>query len=147
MARRLSELLERIRPAGSPGAAGTAEPNVERAVADEISMLVDALRPFEDEVDAELDAARTRAEAIYADGERRAALVRDGAAERIALETAAARASDRTRVEEERHRIAEATAVEIARRRERADAARDVLAARVIDVLRDLAADESVGRT
>lgn len=141
MAMRLSELLERIRPAGTPGSADGAESNVERAVADEIAPLVAVLRRYEGEVAAVLDAARVRADAIRADGERRAALVHDGAAERVATAAASVREADRTRVDDERRRIAEAARIEIERRRARADAAREQLAERVLLAVREIADD------
>lgn len=139
MAMRLSELLERIRPAGTPGSADSAESNVARAAADELADLVAALRGYDDAADHQLEDARARAEELRADGERRAGQVRDGAAERIAVAAAEARETDRARVDAEQRHIAESTDTEIDRRRTSAEAAREQLVDRVLDVVRDLA--------
>lgn len=141
MAMRLSELLERIRPAGTPGSADSAESNLARALTDEIAPLVAVLRRYDDEVGAELDDARARADTIRADGERRAALIRDGVAERVAAAAASVCESDRTRVDDERRRVAEAARAEIERRRANAEAARERLADRVLETIRELADD------
>lgn len=139
MAMRLSELLERIRPAGTPGSADSAESNVERAAAVEIAAVATVLRRFDEKIDTELAEARSRSDAIRADGERRAALVRDGAVEQVAVAATAARESDRARVEDERRRVAATTSVEIERRRTSADAAREQLVDRVFTLIRSSA--------
>lgn len=139
MAVRLSELLERIRPAGTPGSAAGAESNVERALADEIAPLVAVLRRFDDDADSVIAAAGARADTIRSEGEQRAARIRSGAAERVAVATASGNKSDREQADAERQRIMDAAEAEVERRRVTAEAAREQLAERVLDIIRELA--------
>ena len=88
---RLSELLVRIRPAGTPGAAVEGDEqhrrNILRA---EIADVARVLEGFEREADQLLEAARREAEQILRDGERRAEQIRASLADRLAV----ARATD-----------------------------------------------------
>lgn len=88
MASRLSELLERIRPAGTPGAASDLVSQRRRATAEEIAELSLVLRRFDTDVDDLLDDARARAARIRADALRQAARVRADLPDRIAVEEA-----------------------------------------------------------
>lgn len=82
---RLSELLERIRPAGAPGAPTEGESAaLRRWRADEIADVVAALVTFEAEVDATIAAARRDAAQIVGGGERRAREIIAGTADRVA---------------------------------------------------------------
>ena len=83
---RLSELLERIRPAGTPGAPTEGESVARhRWRADEIADVVAVLVTFESEVDATITAARRDAAQIVGEGQRRARAIVAGTAERVAV--------------------------------------------------------------
>lgn len=85
MTSRLAELLERIRPAGTPGSPSDLVSRYEQAVADEIAALAEVLAGIDDEVDDVLADARTRAERLRSDAERRAAELRSDLPDRIAV--------------------------------------------------------------
>lgn len=88
MAIRLSELLDRIRPAGAPGAPTDAEPRRDLAASEETAHLVRLLEGFEAEAD-ELVAQATRdADEIRAEGERTAGVLRAELPERVAAASA-----------------------------------------------------------
>jgi hypothetical protein len=130
---RLSELLERIRPAGTPGAADDATSAVESAAAEEVAALVAQLERFGQEATAIIDAAEREAEAIGADAERRASQVRSSLAERVAVAQATTDGADTERWASERARLRIEADAEIDRRRRRAAEARDQLADRVLE--------------
>ncbi len=90
MAVRLSELLDRIRPAGAPGAPTDAEPRRELAASEETARLVRLLERLEADADELIADADRRAEAIRAEGRRAADAIRAERAERIAVTGAAA---------------------------------------------------------
>ena len=135
MAVRLSELLERIRPAGTPGAAGDAVTADERAREGELAAVVAELALFDAEADRTTEAAHEWASEIIADAERRARAIRDQQADRVAVAGAAGAAAETAENADECRRITAAAATEIERRRERAVAERDRVAARVVDVI------------
>ena len=102
MVLRLSELLERVRPAGAPGA--PTEGDLQRrdaAEAEELADLAAVLRAFDDEADGVVAAARTEAARIRSDAEQRASRIRVELPDRIA-------AAQATTVEEH-HRLDEDT--------------------------------------
>ncbi|MCB0995721.1 MAG: hypothetical protein KDB21_11555, partial [Acidimicrobiales bacterium] len=82
---RLSELLERLRPAGAPGAgAASASDRITASRELELADLLRELGALEAETDQILASARIRANEIEADATRRAEDVRASAAERCA---------------------------------------------------------------
>lgn len=87
---RLSELLDRIRPAGAPGAPTDTEPQRELAASEETASLTRAIAELEAEADEIVADARARADSIRVDGERAARRVRSELAERVAIATAEA---------------------------------------------------------
>lgn len=97
---RLSELLERIRPAGSPGAAAEGEEQHRRSILDaEIADIALTLAGFEQEAERIVATARQEAEQLRRDGERRAELTRAELADRLAVARAAATEPDRVLAE------------------------------------------------
>lgn len=71
MVLRLSELLERIRPAGAPGAASEGEFQRGRDALDEIASIAELLRSFEAEADAVVTAGHDEAEQVRRRADRR----------------------------------------------------------------------------
>jgi F0F1-type ATP synthase membrane subunit b/b' len=95
---RLTELLERIRPAGAPGAAVGAGPGVGPPADVELAGLFVELARIEAEADAVVDRARQRADQIAAEAERSVARVEAGLPERVAVAQAeVAESEDRRR--------------------------------------------------
>lgn len=88
---RLSELLERLRPSGTPGAPTQGEQQRQREVQEhEIAAVSAKLRALEAEADQVIAQGRAEAERLRHDGERRAQLVRAQLPDRIATARAAA---------------------------------------------------------
>ena len=82
---RLSELLERIRPAGAPGASTEGERVALRVRReDEVASIVAILTEFEADADATIAAARRDAEHIVSDGQRRAREILARTGDRVA---------------------------------------------------------------
>lgn len=97
---RLSELIERIRPAGSPGAAAEGAEQHDRALREaEIADLAQLLAEFERESDRLVEDARQDAHRIRRDGERRVDQIFAGRADRVARARAAGIDPDRDDVE------------------------------------------------
>ncbi|MGB5759887.1 MAG: hypothetical protein WBM50_23440, partial [Acidimicrobiales bacterium] len=92
----LSELLERIRPAGTPGAPSEGEQQREEFDrVNEIAELAAVLEAFEEEADAMTSAATEQAAAVRRDADRQARQIRAGVPDRIAtVQAAATRAHD-----------------------------------------------------
>ena len=107
MAPRLSELLERIRPAGAPGAPteGELQHRLDRR-ADEIATLTTVLASFEAEADAVVARARAEADRLRSEAQRRVHEIAASLPDRVAV--AEARAAqlleERDQVEHERIR-------------------------------------------
>ena len=76
MVTRLSELLERIRPIGTPGAPADATPQREQAALDEIADIRTLLAAFETEADAVVAAAHQRAAGIRSEADQAAQQIR-----------------------------------------------------------------------
>ncbi len=91
MASRLSELLDRIRPAGAPGAPTDAEPRREFAASEETARLVRLLECLESEADDVIAAADRDAATIRAEARQAADAVRSARAERVAVASAEVR--------------------------------------------------------
>ena len=88
---RLSELLERIRPAGTPGAPTEGAQQHLRDLQDrEIADINVLLREFEAEADQALAAAHEEAARLRSEGERQAHRLRAGLPDRVAVAQAAA---------------------------------------------------------
>jgi hypothetical protein len=116
MVLRLSELLERIRPAGAPGAPGEGERLREEAVeARELAEIAAVLKVFEDEADKIVAAGQEQAGRIRQRAERQANQIRAGLPDRIATAQANATEESQHRGEAERSRLAEEVATEVAR--------------------------------
>jgi hypothetical protein len=82
----LSELLERIRPAGTPGAAAEGDEQHRRNILDaEIADVVQVLAEFEREAELIMADAREEAEQLRRDGERRSEQIRGGLADRVTV--------------------------------------------------------------
>jgi len=99
---RLSELLERIRPAGTPGAAAEGDEQHRRNILQaEIADVAAVLDDFEREADELVVTAHHDAERIRRDGERRAEEIRAGLADRLAVARASGTESDDSDAERE----------------------------------------------
>ena len=117
---RLSELLERIRPAGAPGAAAASdEQRRHDLLAAELTEIMLALAEFEREAEQIVDAAQEEAEQLRSDGERRAARIRAGLADRVAV--ARAEGTEQKEIDEEHDAIVDATRRDIDQLRRRAE--------------------------
>jgi vacuolar-type H+-ATPase subunit H len=125
---RLTELLERIRPAGAPGAAAEGEPAVDVAAEDELAAVARVLARFEAEADDVVDSARRRAEQLMRDAQRDAERTQAAMAERIAVARAEVTRTQERRGDAEATRLGEEAKREADRRRASA-------AARVDDVV------------
>jgi len=118
---RLSELLERIRPAGTPGAPGEGEQQRERFDRSrETAEIAVALAAFEAEADAVIAAARMTATELGSDAERRAREIRSAVPGRIATVEASAAQSHEERDQAERTELADQTEAELVRLESRA---------------------------
>ncbi len=105
---RLSELLERIRPAGAPGAAAEGDEQHRRNILHaEIADITGVLDDFEREADQLVVTAHHEAEQIHRDGERRAEQIRASLPDRLAVARAAGTESNDS--DAEREAIAETT--------------------------------------
>jgi vacuolar-type H+-ATPase subunit H len=98
---RLSELLERIRPIGTPGAPADATPQREQAALDEIAAVSALLAAFEAEADAVVAAARQQAVGVRSEADRAAQQIRADipdlvAVARTGLTTGAEQRADET---------------------------------------------------
>ena len=115
---RLSELLERLRPAGTPGAPNEGErQRTEEAREWEIAAVVSMLHRHESDADEMIAAARAEVDRLRGEGDRRARAVRARLPERIAVAHAdAARQEDEHR-DREIERITRETDAEIVRLR------------------------------
>lgn len=133
MAIRLSELLDRIRPAGAPGAPTDAEPQRELAAAEESARLVRLLERLDAEADDLVAEAARSADAIRAEGERAASVLRAELADRVAVATAMASSELDHAADDRVVSVTAAARAEIERLRESADL--DRVAARVVDVI------------
>ena len=99
---RLSELLERIRPAGAPGAAAEGDEQHRRSILHaEIADVDRVLDDFEREADQLVVTARHEAEQIRQDGERRAEQIRSSLADRLAVARAGGTESNDSDAERE----------------------------------------------
>lgn len=103
---RLSELLERLRPAGTPGAPTEGEQQRHRKLReDEIADVTAVLELFEADAEQVIAAARAEADRVRQDGERRAARIRSQLPDRIAIARAHAVGHDEERGEDEIARV------------------------------------------
>ncbi len=119
---RLSELLERIRPAGAPGAPTEGEQQREEVDrAREIADIASTLTVFEEEADSAVAAAADHAAELRRDAERQARQIRSGVADRIAASRTAAVQGYEQRIEAEQAQVTEQIATEIARLKARAE--------------------------
>lgn len=136
MVQRLSELLERIRPAGTPGAPteGELQRRDDRRAA-EIETITAILTSFETEADAIIATARTEADQIRSRGYNRAhetaAAVPDGMA--VAEAEAAHLIGQRDRVETEQLRSQ--TELTISQLRAEADTRTPLLVDEIMEVI------------
>lgn len=116
MPQTLSELLERIRPAGTPGAPSEGEGDREQNDQDrEIGPVVRALAMYEAEANQIIAAAHDRAAQIRTDGALRSERIQAGLPTRIADAQTAADRHRRDEAEEDRARLASDAAGEVAR--------------------------------
>ena len=118
---RLSELLERIRPAGAPGAPADARPQRERAALDEIAEIAALLVDFEAEADAVVAEAHEHAATIRAGAKRTAQEIRAGTPDRVAAARAGWTAADEARTDTIAEQIAVDAGAEVAALWEQAD--------------------------
>jgi hypothetical protein len=113
---RLSELLERIRPAGTPGAPTEGEQQREEYDrAHEIGEIAVVLAAFEAEADALIRSATTDAAELGRDAERQARQIRAAVPERIATVQAAAAERHEKQDEADQTHVTDQTVAEVAR--------------------------------
>jgi vacuolar-type H+-ATPase subunit H len=82
---KLSELLDRFRPAGAPGTPAATVPQREVVAREETAPIVQLLAEFEAEVDATLTAALAEADSITADADRTARQIRNDLPDRVGV--------------------------------------------------------------
>jgi cell division septum initiation protein DivIVA len=111
----LSELLERIRPAGAPGVAVDGEQSPEQLAAAEIADLAELLRAAEAEADLTLSGAHRRAERIRDEADEQVRRIRDDLPSRVAAAHVAGAALPTRRRDAELSRISDDTTREIDR--------------------------------
>ena len=118
---RLSELLERIRPAGAPGAPADAHPQREMAALDEIADVAALLADFEAEADAVVAEAHESAATIRAGAKRTAQEIGAGTPDRVAAARAGWTAAERARTGTIAEQITADAEAEVAALRGKAD--------------------------
>ena len=122
MVLRLSELLERIRPAGAPGAPTEGELQRSRdQSASEIASITAILASFEAEADAVVASAQAEADHLRSAGQRRAHELLLGLSDRVAVAEAQAAQIHEERHRDETTRLRSEAAQTIARLHDRAD--------------------------
>lgn len=133
---RLSELLERIRPAGSPGAPTEGEKRIGTPDhANELAEIASVLAVFEREAAALVDAATAMAAALARDAERQVRQIRSSVPDRIARAEAAAVRGHDQRFGVERRRMEAQTAGEVARLEAQGDELVPSLVVAAIDLI------------
>ncbi|MEZ5230689.1 MAG: hypothetical protein R2710_29675 [Acidimicrobiales bacterium] len=146
MARALSELLERIRPAGAPGAPTEGErPDEDPASRPELALVAEVLADFVAEASAVRSAATAEAAAIRHDADLRIQRIRQQLPDRVARAEATSDAAheDRTRGERsdlERQRRRDLEAIDA-----RAEQLRPVLAAEAVELIWHLVLGDAPG--
>lgn len=119
----LSELLERIRPAGTPGAPSEGEQQREESDrVNEIAELAAALEAFEEEADAITSTATEQAAEVRRRADRQVRQIRAGLPDRVATVQAAATREHDERDQAMRDSVGVETAAEVARLEARAAA-------------------------
>ena len=146
MASRLTELLDRIRPAGTPGAPSDPVPRHEQAVAAELAGLATVLAGFDAEVDDILADARAEAERLRVEAERRAQQLRGDLPDRIAVAEATALDSTPEHDDPDGERFERECDEQVRRIRARASALAPELVERAIAVIWDDVASGSGDR-
>lgn len=121
MASRLSELLDRIRPAGTPGAPSDVISQRRQATAGEIAELSMALSRFDDEADGIIADARVQADRARADAERRVEEIRADLPDRIAVAESSGLRSADDGIDDEVARVSAESEREIERLRSQAE--------------------------
>ncbi len=106
MPSRLSDLLERIRPAGAPGAATEATTQRERDAGEEVDAVRAVVARFAQEAESMIAAAQADAARIRAEGEDHARKIAAQVPDRVAAAGAGAVAEPGPADEAERARIA-----------------------------------------
>jgi vacuolar-type H+-ATPase subunit H len=136
MAARLSELLERIRPAGTPGAPSEGELQRRDARrADEIATLTALLASFEAEADAVVAEAVREADQLRSEGQRQARELVARLPNRIAVAEAEAARSHERLDQLEAEQLGDEAAQSIARLQARAAGEIPQLVDDIIDVI------------
>ncbi len=103
---RLSELLERIRPAGAPGAAGEGEQQRRRENRDrELAEIVAALQHPERAAADSVVQAQQSAERLHADANRSIAKLRVELPQQLAVQRTIVSSTDDTALDDEHRRI------------------------------------------
>lgn len=140
---RLSELLERIRPAGTPGPAAEGGELQRRAhLDDELADIARLLAGFEREADHIRETAHEEADGLRRNAEHRARQIRSGLPDRIAVARAQASESlDRAR-HTEQDEIAQQTERTLGRLRQNADERRAALVHEILDAIWSSIADD-----
>jgi hypothetical protein len=150
MVSRLTELLERIRPAGSPGAPTEGERSQYRERREtELAALIRVLHEFEAEAAAVVSSAEARAVEIRRDADTEARRVRAGIPQLVAGAESARDQLDMPADVAERNRIAEQSTTEIERLHSAADERIPALVDAVVDLIWSSVArePESAGRS
>lgn len=111
----LTELLERIRPAGAPGVAADGEQSSEQLAAAEVAALIDLLCAAEAEADLVLAGAHRKAELIRDEAGEQVRTIRDGLPARVASAHVTGAALPARRRDAELARIADDTKQQIDR--------------------------------
>ncbi len=103
---RLSELLERIRPAGAPGAAGESEQQRRSENRDrELAGVVAALQRPERAAADTIDQAQRSAEGLHAEANHTIAKLRAELPEQLAVQRATVSSTDNASLDDEQRRI------------------------------------------
>ena len=123
MTGRLDDLLDRIRPTGSPGAAG--DGSRQRTLDDrehEIATVVALLTEFEAAADAIVDEARRQSQQITSNAHEQCRRIESEVPDRVATATTASARQNERDTEASRHEIIDRAASEVTRINEVAEA-------------------------
>ena len=142
---RLAELLERIRPAGAPGAPTEGERQREQYdQAREIADIAVLLAAFEEDANALITAATARATALSSDADRQARQIRAAVPDRVASAQSAAVRGFHEQHEAEQRQVEDRTSVEVARLKAQAASQIPSLVAAATEVVRSIVDVEPV---
>lgn len=132
---RLSDLLDRIRPAGAPGAPAEGESRRQQALAEELGAITDELLAIDGAADEIVAQARRRAAEIATDGDRHARQLRAELPDRVAVARSSNVGREEHEIDDQLAQLAEQTQRAITARRQALESRSDALVAEAVDLI------------